>query len=93
MTQHWNDKRREGQRIHPRYKKEWPKIAIDLEKRLRQGHREYGDGSFERPLSSLLKETREELLDTMLWAFIGIVRLDEMIEKVKNFEGLVEEEE
>ncbi len=90
---HWNDQRREGQRIDPRYKKEWPRISVDLEKRLKEGHREYGDGSFNRPLSSLLGETREELLDTMLWAFIGIVRLDEMIERVKEFEGLVEEGE
>lgn len=93
MAEHWNDKRRTGQRIDPRYKKEWPRIAIDLERRLRQGHREYGDGSFSRPMSSLLEEVREEQLDAMLWNFIAVVRVDEMIERVKKLEGLVEEEE
>jgi hypothetical protein len=90
LTQ-WNDKRRPGQRIDPRYKKEWPAFEKRFLKRLRQGHREYGDQSFDRPLSSLLEEQEQELFDVVLWGFIGIVKMGEMIEKVKELEGLVGE--
>ena len=50
----YGDRHREAQRIHPRWKDEWPKCRERLEKRMAEGHREYGDRSFDRPGFALL---------------------------------------
>jgi len=89
----WNDRRRERQRIKPKWKEHWPKFMKRLEKRLRQGHREYGDRSFGRPLFLLLSEVEEELLDVSNWAFFGWTRIHELREKVRVLEDKLDEEE
>lgn len=87
------DRKRELQRIHPRWKDEWPPWITRLEKRCRQGHREYGDKSFERPLFSLLEEVEEELLDQAIWSFIGWTTLHRLRERVRLLEDKLDEVE
>lgn len=91
--QSWNDRRREQRRIHPKYKDHWPLFVKKCEKRLRDGHREYGDGSFDRPLFSLLDEVEEEILDTADWSFIAWTRLDSLRERVRLLEDKLDEVE
>lgn len=50
--------------------------------RLVQGRRDYGDASFHRPLSELLDEIDEELLDVMGWAVIGRRKVARLRERV-----------
>ena len=88
-----NERRREQQRIDPQWKKDWPPFIQRAEKRLRQGHREYGDGSFERPLFSLLAEVEEEILDQVNWAFIAWTRIHGLRERVRLLEDKLDEVE
>ena len=55
----------------------YSKFLDALDKRLDQGHKDYGDKSFERPLAETVGEIEEELLDQAGWAFIAYVRLQE----------------
>ena len=87
------DRKRELQRIHPRWKDEWPVFITQLEKRLRQGHREYGDGSFARPAFALLAEVEEEILDQVNWAFITWTQLHGLRERVRLLEDKLDEVE
>jgi len=80
------DQKRESQRIHPRYKDDWPKFLDELDKRLSRGHREYGDRSFERPAFSLLEEVQEEILDIPNWAFIAWTRIETLKVQLKALE-------
>jgi hypothetical protein len=68
---------------------EWPKCFEKLEKRMDAGFIEYGDGSFERPLSELLDETEEEILDQIVWSFIGWTRIRHLREKVEVLEDRI----
>jgi hypothetical protein len=90
-----NDQKRVRQRIHPRWEKEWPKWEKDIKKRLREGHRQYSDKSFDRPLSSLLREAEEEIYDQILWSFIALTRISSLwgrIQRLENAIGLAEVE-
>lgn len=49
-----------------------------VRERLENGRRVYGDSSFERPLTSLVEEIRQEVLDQAGWSFILFVRLCEL---------------
>ena len=89
----WNDKRRDGQRINPLWKELWPKVREQLERRMAQGHREYKDRSFDRPLFALLNETEEELLDQMIWSFIAITRLGRLRDQIQQLEARMDEKE
>ena len=90
-----NERRREEgrQRIHPRWKDEWPVFVTRLEKRLRQGHREYGDDSFERPAFTLLSEVEEEILDVANWGFIAWTKLHGLRERMRLLEDKLDEKE
>lgn len=57
---------------------DWPDFVTSLSARLRVGAKTYGDKSFTRPLSELLEEIEQELLDQAGWAFIAYCRLQEM---------------
>lgn len=89
----YNDERRESQRIKPRWKEDWPKCKKKLEKRMRDGHRDYGDRSFERPLVALLDEVEEEILDQINWSFIAWTRNRELAAKVRVLEDRLDDEE
>lgn len=89
----WNDRRRARQRIAPLWKKLWPKFEKKLKKRMEQGHREYGDRSFDRPLFSLLDEIEEELLDQPVWAFIAWTRIENLRDRLQILEGQMSIEE
>lgn len=71
----------------------WPKFCEKLESRLEKGHREYGDGSFDRSLSSLLEEVEEEIMDQILWSFIGWSRLESLRGQVEKLEGRLDSSE
>ena len=88
-----NDEKREKQRIQPEWKNHFPRFIQRLEKRLRQGHREYGDRSFQRPTFSLIAEIEEEVLDQANWAFITWTRLHDLRERVRLLEDRLDEAE
>jgi len=90
---HWNDVRRDRQRIDPEWKKHWPKFVQRLEKRLRQGHRDYGDKSFARPTFGLLAEVEEELLDQVNWSFIAWTRIHSLRGRLQLLEDKLDEVE
>lgn len=54
----------------------FPSFAAEVRSRLERGRQEYQDASFRRPVSELISEIREELLDVAGWAFIALARLD-----------------
>ena len=89
----YNERRREGRKNQPEWKKHWPPFIKTLEKRLKAGHREYGDGSFDRPLFTLLAEVEEEILDQVNWSFIAWTRLDSLRERVRLLEDKLDEVE
>jgi len=64
----------------------WPEFLSEIEKRLDAGHREYGDGSFDRPTDDLVAELMEEALDLPGWAFVLWVRLRELSAKAQEVE-------
>jgi hypothetical protein len=82
----WNDKRREGQRIKPEWQDSYEEFFGLGKKRMRAGHREYGDRSFDRPLFALMAEIEEELLDCPNWAFIAWSRLNRLKKKIEILE-------
>ncbi len=88
-----NERRRESQRINPRWKKDWAEFVQKCEKRCRQGHREYGDESFDRSAFSLLEEMEEEVLDTAVWGFITWTRLHSLRERMQILEDKMGEVE
>ncbi len=93
MSTNSNDKRREEMRINPRWKEEWPDFSAKFEARLRSGHRQYGDRSFERPLFSLLAETEEEIYDQILWSFIALTRITDLRKRIQKLEDKIGEAE
>jgi hypothetical protein len=48
----------------------FPEFVEQVRARLAQGAREYGDRSFDRPISELLGEIEQELLDVCGWSFL-----------------------
>ncbi len=73
-----NDEKRESQRIQPDWPEPFTRFYAEAEKRMRQGHRAYGDRSFDRPLFALLNEIEEELLDAPNWAAIAWNKLNRL---------------
>jgi len=65
-----------------KYKIHFNKFIQHLDQRLKKGHHEYGDKSFDRPACELLDEIQEELVDVAGWAEILYSILEER--KVKN---------
>lgn len=57
---------------------EWGEFTAMLHERLERGEREYGDGSFTRPLGELPAEIMEELADVCGWAFVMWCRMRKM---------------
>ena len=57
---------------------DWPKFVTSLAARLAKGAKEYGDVSFTRPLSELLEEIEQEILDQAGWAFIAYCRIQQI---------------
>jgi len=53
-------------------------------KRLQQGEQEYGNSSFSRPISCILSEIEEELLDIAGWGYIGWCKIQKLKQKVEN---------
>ena len=88
-----NDEKRVQQRLQPAWKTHFPRFTQRLEKRLRQGHREYGDRSFQRPTFALIAEIEEEVLDQANWAFITWTRLHSLRERVRLLEDRLDEAE
>ena len=93
MTSRYNDSRREGQRIHPKWEEFWPEFERSMKQRLRVGHQEYGDRSFSRPLFSLLGEVEQEIYDIIGWSFIALTRFSSLRERVQLMEDRLGEEE
>jgi hypothetical protein len=60
---------------------EWAKFSAAVHKRLEAGEREYGDGSFARPVSELRHEIQEEVLDICGWAFVLWCRVNALESK------------
>ena len=92
----YSDAQREKQRLKPLWEGFWPEFEKKAKSRLRRGHREYSDISFDRPLSSLLRETEEEIYDQILWSFIALTRLSPLwgrIQRLENAIGAIEVEE
>lgn len=54
--------------------------------RLHVGALEYGDQSFDKPLSSLADEIDQELVDQANWSFIGFMRLQRTRRKIEELE-------
>ena len=75
----------------PKWEQFWPEFQKKCRSRLRKGHREYTDMSFDRPLFSLVEETEEELYDQILWSFISLTRLAPLRGRLRRLEEAVGE--
>jgi hypothetical protein len=64
--------------------RKWPMYECLVRDRLIMGSETYGDISFIRPHTELLKEIAEELLDVSGWAFILWTRIQELESKMKE---------
>lgn len=60
----------------------WNAFCRSVQNRLEAGRITYGDSSFDRPLTVLIEEIRQECEDQAGWAFIAWTRLNELEEKV-----------
>jgi len=56
----------------------WHEFSQQLQRKLDQGYREYGDGSFDLPLARLVHELQAECLDIAGWGLILWVRLNHL---------------
>ena len=63
---------------------QWNRFTATVHERLENGKRTYGDSSFERPITSLVEEIRQECEDVCGWAFIMWSRLNELERKVNE---------
>ena len=75
-------KRYQGSYVEPKWKKHWLQFNETMTRRLSEGHREYGDGSFERSPRDLLSEIEEELLDVVGWGYIMWCRIQELSQHI-----------
>lgn len=57
---------------------QWPAFVERVRARLEAGREPYGDRSFERPMSELVGEIEQELLDVCGWAFIAFERMERL---------------
>jgi hypothetical protein len=62
----------------------WPIFSANVKDRLAVGAEQYGDSSFKKMPSDLLKELEQEALDIAGWGFILWVRIHNLAEKVKE---------
>ena len=69
-----------------KYKKHFPKFIKELDEKLLNGYKEYGDGSFTLSPKRLTAELKEEALDICGWGFILWVRLDELEKNAKKIQ-------
>ena len=89
----YNDDRREKRRIKPEWETRFNKFTDACRKRMKRGHRGYGDRSYERPLTNLLQEIEEELLDDHNWRSVAWYRVNRLKEKVRLLEDRLDEAE
>lgn len=64
-----------------RWLKEWPAFEAAMQERLREGYKQYGDWSYDRPIDTkegLLRMVEEEVMDIVGWSFILWVRLRDL---------------
>jgi len=59
----------------PKWQTMWNILEPKLRERMIHGNKEYGDVTFDRPLSELLIEIEEEILDQIVWSAIAWARL------------------
>lgn len=59
-------------------------FATSVEQRLEAGKPTYGDASFQKPLTEIVEEIREELLDVCGWAFILYDRLNLIEQNIRR---------
>jgi len=62
----------------------WPLFASCVAARLEAGRREYGDKSFSREPTELVREVEEELFDVAGWAFILWSRMRDVREALEG---------
>jgi hypothetical protein len=67
----------------------YPEILSMMKERLRAGHRQYGDRSFGRPLSSLLQEVEEEIYDQILWSLVALTRISSLWGRIQRLEDAI----
>ena len=60
----------------------WPRFSEAVQAKLAAGHREYGDGSFDRPLGELLTELKAEAVDLAGWGLIVFAAIEQMERKL-----------
>lgn len=58
--------------------KDWPTFIQSIYRRLEMGRLQYGDESFDKPLSLLLHEVEQEVIDQAGWSFILWSRLQRL---------------
>ncbi len=68
------------------YKKYFKPFVDKLDAKMLEGYKEYGDVSFNRKSTDLIKEIEQELLDICGWSLILWVHLNELKLKVKKYE-------
>jgi hypothetical protein len=54
----------------------WPIFIEAVFGRMDKGRVDYGDASFERPVTDIIEELQQECLDQAGWGFIGWWRLE-----------------
>ena len=70
--------------MKPLYKKYFPKIVKDLDKKMMKGYLEYSDKSFAKDPIELCQELIEEVEDVMGWGMILKIRLEEVKKQLKK---------
>ena len=64
------------------------RFVARLRAKLERGAREYGDRSLSRPLTELLTEVEDELVDTAGWALLIWTRLQRLRSRLGRVEQL-----
>lgn len=55
---------------------DWQRFQDHVRARVEQGKCDYGDSSFERPITDILKELQQEIADINGWGFIAYSRIE-----------------
>ena len=71
----------------PQWRKNWPDFERKMKARLEEGFATYGDGSFTKPLPETLEEIEEEIFDQIGWAFIALVRIQNIRKALAKIEA------
>ena len=77
----------------PEWEKHFSEFSEKLIERLKAGHKEYGDGSFNKPVTALVDELIEELYDICGWSFVALAHLKDVRHLAEHIEerlGLLE---